>query len=551
MPDILIGMNMLENIQTSSLFMGMVTLIATVLLIKYQSRQKFLIQAKREKEHTETKKKQIWEDRTHEINKLQKNQSDWQSKRTLEHEQLLQALDEENARLDHSFQLIEEREQLLQQRAMEIENKEKSLVEKQESLKTKQRELNFLTHKTKKQLEEKTGTTVKVLSQELSDQIAEQIKVESQKKNQLYVADVELHQDKIAQQSLYVACQRYHLPPYTTDKMTASVDLPTSEKQKQRLLDQDGNLLKEISQIAQVDFQVDQDKISLRNAPESYTREIAKLSYEKWLEGGNLNEQSFKAHYQKTTKLIEKQVHRAGIDAALCLGLKGIHPEILNLVGKLLYRTSYTQNQWHHAIESAQIASMLAEEVGLDPMMARRATLLHDIGKVLWEETEAVGSHAVSGAAFAKDHGEIPEIVHPIAAHHNDEAPKTPLAFLVIAADTLSGARPGARTETAESFSQHVEMLDQLCLEYDGLKGHLVIQGGRELRMFLDPKRYDDQAAALLAQNLATKIEDESVYPGQVKVMTLREVYGSAVAKAPYQYSNQQHYDFNNYDARY
>jgi ribonuclease Y len=543
-------MIMLENIQASSILVATTVSIATMLWIKHQKKQAFLIQAQREKEAIEHKKKQILEDASQEITRLEKNQSQWYAQRALEKEQFMQEMDQEDLRLNHSLSLIEDREQLIQQRALDVENKEKSLIEKQESFKNKQRDLNLLISKTKKQLEEKTGTTVKAISQELSDQLAEQVRVEAQKKNQIQVGDIELHQDKIAQQALFVACQRYHLPPYTTAKMTASVDLPASEKQKQRLLDQDGNLLKEISHIAQVDFQIEQDKLSLRNAPESYTREIAKLSYEKWVEGGNLNEQSFKTHYQKTTKLIEKQVHRAGIDAALCLGLKGIHPEILNLVGKLLYRTSYTQNQWHHAIEAAQLASMLAEEVGLDPMMARRATLLHDIGKVLWEETEAVGSHAVSGAAFAKDHGEIPEIVHPIAAHHNDEAPKTPLAFLVIAADTLSGARPGARTETAEAFSQHVEMLDQLCLEYDGLKGHLVIQGGRELRMFLDPKRYDDQAAALLAQSIATKIEDESVYPGQVKVMTLREVYGAAIAKGSYQGSNHYHTD-HYHDARY
>jgi ribonuclease Y len=400
--------------------------------------------------------------------------------------------------------------------------------------------------KVKKQLEEKTGSSLKQITLDLQNQISEQVALEAQKKNQVRISDVELHQDQVAQKMLSVTCQRYHLPPFSIEKMTASVDLPNSEKQKLKILDSNGALLQEISSLAQVDFQLELEnqKISLRNAPESYTREIAKVSYEKWVEGGTLTSQAFKTIYQKTSKIIEKQVHRAGLDAAACLGLKGIHPDILNLVGKLLYRTSYTQNQWQHAIESAQLASMLAEELGMNPVMARRATLLHDIGKVLWEETEAAGSHAVSGAAFAKDHGEIPEIVHPIAAHHNDEAPKTPLAFLVIAADTLSGARPGARTETAESFSQHVEMLDKLCLEYDGVKGHLIIQGGRELRMFLDPKRYDDQAAAALTQVLASKIEDESVYPGQVKVMALREVYGSAVARAPYgnTYDHGYHY---------
>jgi ribonuclease Y len=538
---------MLDHPQSIPIFLSFLgSVISVVLYHRKQFQNNSQAQMKIEQANAEQKRLSILQEKNERVQKIEEKHIKRKEKKEKEKQAFFKSIDEEESRLEQSLKLIEEREQILSQRNLDIVEKENQLKNKQEQFKGLQRDLNQGLIKVKKQLEEKTGSSVKQITLDLQNQISEQVELESQKRNQVHISDVELHQDQVAQKMLSVTCQRYHLPPFSIEKMTASVDLPHSEKQKLKLLDSNGALLQEISSLAQVDFQLELEnqKISLRNAPESYTREVAKVSYEKWVEGGTLTSQAFKTIYQKTSKLIEKQVHRAGLDAAACLGLKGIHPDILNLVGKLLYRTSYTQNQWQHAIESAQLASMLAEELGMNPVMARRATLLHDIGKVLWEETEAAGSHAVSGAAFAKDHGEIPEIVHPIAAHHNDEAPKTPLAFLVIAADTLSGARPGARTETAESFSQHVEMLDKLCLEYDGVKGHLIIQGGRELRMFLDPKRYDDQAAAALTQVLASKIEDESVYPGQVKVMALREVYGSAIARAPYAntYDHGYHY---------
>jgi ribonuclease Y len=182
-------------------------------------------------------------------------------------------------------------------------------------------------------------------------------------------------------------------------------------------------------------------------------------------------------------------VRAAGKSAAEMLKVEKMHPEILHLVGKLLYRTSYTQNQWAHAIESAYLCGMIAEDLGVDAVAARRSALIHDIGKVLWAETEAVGSHAVSGAAFARAHGEPPEIVHPIAAHHNDEKPDSVLAYIVAAADALSGARPGARRATEEAYSMRVEDLERICQSFRGIESHFVIQGGRELRIVVDQGR--------------------------------------------------------------
>ncbi|MCA9545842.1 MAG: HDIG domain-containing protein, partial [Myxococcales bacterium] len=228
---------------------------------------------------------------------------------------------------------------------------------------------------------------------------------------------------------------------------------------------------------------------------------------------------------------LEKTVRDAGKRAAKLLRIRSMHPEILHLVGKLMYRTSYTQNQWQHAIETAFLCSMMAENLGMNVEVARRSALIHDIGKVLWAETEAAGSHAVSGAKFATEHGEPPEIVHPVAAHHNDEPPSTALAHLVAAADALSGARPGARRETLESFSERVEALEAICQAFGEVQKAAIMSGGREVRIQVDPRAVDDLGAMELSEDLAARIEDELTYPGQIKITVMREIVSTAVAR--------------------
>ncbi len=268
--------------------------------------------------------------------------------------------------------------------------------------------------------------------------------------------------------------------------------------------------------------------------PDPYTREIGRLSYIELVRSRQINEDAAKVAYERARKKLHKITTKAGNDAAKILGIKGIDPAILFLVGKLLYRTSYTQNQWQHAIETAHLCGLMASEIGLDLKTSHRSALMHDIGKVLWAETEAVGSHAVSGAAFATAHGELPEIVHPIAAHHGDEKPSTPLAHLVAAADALSGARPGARTETAETYTERVDEIGRICDEFRsrGISQSYVIQGGREVRVVVNPQRVDDQAAARLSTDVANRIEDECVYPGQIKVTVIRDTQSSSVARS-------------------
>jgi ribonuclease Y len=311
------------------------------------------------------------------------------------------------------------------------------------------------------------------------------------------------------------------------------VNLPTKAAQKERVLHDGESVLKAIFEETDVQFLDQGEGVYFLQAPDPYTREVGRLAYEKMVRSGNISEAAARQSAEKSKANLDKVVRDAGRRAARILSLKNIHPDILQLVGKLLYRTSYTQNQWQHAIETAHLCGMMAEEMGLDIRAAHRAALLHDIGKVLWAETEACGSHAVSGAAFAAERGEDPDIVHPIAAHHNDEKPSSPLAHLVAAADALSGARPGARRETLESYTQRVDDIEAICEKFRdrGVKRAYVIQGGREVRLEVTPRRVDDQAAIRLAGDIARSIEEECIYPGQIKVTVLRETTSSSTAR--------------------
>lgn len=218
-----------------------------------------------------------------------------------------------------------------------------------------------------------------------------------------------------------------------------------------------------------------------------------------------------------------------GEKAQLEIGVHGIHPEILKLVGALNWRTSYTQNQYQHALEAAFICGSMAAELGLNVKQARRAGLLHDIGKVI--DASAEGSHAVVGADLAKKYGESPDIVHAIRAHHDDEKPESVLAHLVTAADALSGARPGARKAMMESYVSRLTDIEDIVNTFDGVANCYAISGGREVRVFVENERVNDEQTVMLSRDIAKKIEEEMSYPGTIKVTVLRETKAVGVAK--------------------
>ena len=462
------------------------------------------------------------------------NKIEGRGKRRLERDEIrsrdLDDLHEQNTK--HEVRL-NTRSAHQEERCSEIEERRQSANEIKGHVQAKKRQLKRIRRQIKETLEQRANFTTREAVDEHVEKLCSQVKIEVKQSTQRLLVEAEAYRESRAQELMSLGRQRY-FDPRPAEKLLTYVDLPRSKAHRALFESDQSEQILMLNEVTGVNFNLDPNtsRILLRNSPETYTREVARLTYKRWVNGGKFDEKSLRNHHQASLDSLEKESNRAGQAAAERLGLKGIHPDILHLVGKLLFRTSYTQNQWQHAIESAELCGMMAEELGLNVELARRATLLHDIGKVLWAETEAVGSHAVSGAAFARDFGEIPEITHPIGAHHNDEAPSSALAYLVIAADTLSGARPGARRESSETFSQHIEQLDELCSSVEGLRQHMIIQGGREVRLQVYPQRYTDFELAELTAEMAEEIEAQCVFPGQIKVTALREVITSAVAQA-------------------
>ena len=258
-------------------------------------------------------------------------------------------------------------------------------------------------------------------------------------------------------------------------------------------------------------------------------REVARLTLEKLILDGRIHPARIEEMAEKARREVEQTIKEEGENAVFGLNLHGIHPELIKLLGRLRYRTSYGQNVLRHSVEVAQLAGMMASELGVDPVMARRAGLLHDIGKAADHEIE--GSHVAIGVELARKYKENPAIIHAIEAHHGDVEPQTIIACLVDAADDISAARPGARRENLEAYIKRLEKLEELANGFPGVEKSYAIQAGREIRIIVSPEEVSDDRIVLLSHELSQKIESELEYPGQVKICVIRETRAVAYAK--------------------
>ena len=436
----------------------------------------------------------------------------------------------DEARLATRGEHAERRAERLGAQLAEIDGQFEVLDQQRTALDRRREELRGTERAIRQATEGAAGRTRQQIIEELKEAACAEAGVSAARAARALEDDAIERRELHATRLMDVACQRYGAP-LPADRLITTVELPRPGKVRDRLLADDRSALRILTEVTGVEFEPSGEETLVLRIGDPFLREIGRVAYERLVQSGNITEAAARTLAAKAEKDLTKTVRDAGNRAARILELKPIHPEILFLVGKLLYRTSYTQNQWTHAIETAHLCGMLAQDLGLPIEMARRSALIHDIGKVLWQETEAVGSHAVSGAAFARDRGEIPEVVHPIAAHHNDEKPSTALAHLVAASDALSGARPGARRETLEAYKQRVEDLERISNSFGEIRKSYVIQGGRELQVIVDPQRLDDLGAMQLSEDIAGRIEEECVYPGQIKVTVVREIRRTAVAR--------------------
>jgi len=339
--------------------------------------------------------------------------------------------------------------------------------------------------------------------------------------------EARLEADRRARGILAVATQRL-ASSQSTDSNTQTVLLP-NEEMKGRIIGKEGRNIRALQTLTGVDVIIDETPESVvLSSFDAVRREIARITLEKLIDDGRIHPAACEAAFLEAEAEVEEVMLRAAEAALLETRVTGVHPEIVRLLGRLRFRTSYGQNVLAHLVECSHLAAMMAGEIGASVEIARRAALLHDIGKAVSHEVE--GTHAEVAAMLARRYEEVEPVVHAIEAHHNEVEPRTVEAVLVQAADALSGARPGARGDSLEQYVRRLGDLEQIALRQPGVNKVYAMQAGRELRVMVDPGRIDDQAVALLSHEIATAIEREMEYPGQVKITVIRELRATSVA---------------------
>jgi len=438
-------------------------------------------------------------------------------------QELRDELEERMARREEELARMEERslrrEDRLGKKASYLEKIEDSLRKDEEELETLKEVGTRLLAEGKAQMERAAGWT----QQEARDHLLQLVETESQRFFSRKVEEVERRAREEAEQRaarvIATAVQRY-AAEYVEENAVSSVPLP-SEEFKGRIIGREGRNIKTFEALTGVELLVDDTpEMVVLSCFHPLRREVARMALTRLLEDGRIHPAQIEEKVQRAKARLAERVKEEGRKAAFDLGID-LHPELAALLGRLQYRTSYGQNQLAHSLEVSWIGKMLAEELGLDSAAAKRAGLLHDIGKAVDHEVD--GPHAVIGADLARRYGETPDVVHAIAAHHEDVEPAGVLAVLIQAADSLSAARPGARQETFERYVQRLHDLEELCRSFPAVQEAYALQAGREVRVMVQPERASDEIAAKLAYDIARAIEEELSYPGEIKVNVIRQ----------------------------
>ena len=430
----------------------------------------------------------------------------------------LQALEK---RLINKEENLDKRVEAAEKRESELGRRESSVKAREKSLEEKATECDRLSDEAKRQIEHVAGMTREEAKKSLIDQMVEEAKHESAKRVRVIEEEAKEEAARRGQKIVALAIERL-AGDFVAERTVTVVPLP-SDDLKGRIIGREGRNIRALEAATGIDLIVDDTPESvIISGHNPIRREIARLSLEKLISDGRIHPGRIEEVVRKAEQELDEAIREAGQKAIFDVGVHGVHPELVKLLGRLKYRYSYAQNVLLHSIEAAFICGNMAAELGLNEKQARRAALLHDIGKAVDHEVE--GSHAIIGAELARKYGESPKIVNAIAAHHEDVKAETILAPLVDAADALSGARPGARREMLETYVRRLEELERITNSFKGVEKSYAVQAGREIRIIVQHDLVSDQEAALMAREIARKIEAEMTYPGQVKVTVIREV---------------------------
>ena len=439
-------------------------------------------------------------------------------KETKEKREQLLALER---RLFHKEESLDKKIEQYEQREKAVAKREKDAAGIEEALKKNQTEYERLIADQRHQLERLAGISSREAKELLIRSMESEAKHDSAKLIRKIENDAKEMAKRKSQEVLALAIKRY-AGEYVAEKTVSLVNLP-NEEMKGRIIGREGRNIRAIEAATGVDLIIDDTpEAVILSGFNPVRREVAKISLQRLIEDGRIHPARIEEIVEKVSGEVEMSIKEAGEQTTFDVGVHGIDPELVKLIGRLKYRSSYAQNVLQHSKEVSFICGVMASELGLNVRRAKRAGLLHDIGKAVDHEVE--GPHALIGADLAKRFGESNEVVHAVAAHHEEIPPESVLAILVQAADTLSGARPGARQEMLESYVKRLEDLEKIANSFNGVSKSYAIQAGREIRIMVEGDAVNDDQAFVLSKDIAQKIENELTYPGQIKVTVIREI---------------------------
>ena len=415
---------------------------------------------------------------------------------------------------------IMQKEENLEKKMDSLEKREKDLIRKGEELEGKKNEVLETLNKQIEELQRISGLSQEEAKQHLLSEVEKQLTAEKATLLREMQAKTKEEATKNAKEIIGYAIQKC-AADHTSETTVSIVALP-NEEMKGRIIGREGRNIKTLETLTGIDLIIDDTpEAVVISGFDPLRREVAKLALEKLIEDGRIHPAKIEEMVEKAKEEIEAIIKEEGERAIIETGVIGLHPDLTKLIGKLKYRTSYGQNVLNHSIEVSNLARIMAEELGLDPKLARRAGLLHDIGKALDHDME--GTHVEIGVDILKKYKENEKVINAVQAHHGDVEPQTIEAVLIQAADAISASRPGARRETLETYIKRLESLEQIADSFEGVEKSFAIQAGREIRIIVKPEKISDDQMVLTARDIAKRVEDEMEYPGQIKVNLVRE----------------------------
>ncbi len=431
-------------------------------------------------------------------------------------------------RLQQKEVQLDKKQELIDRKEIEILEKETALKGVETRLHEQEKELESIRAEAKAQLEKISNMTQQEAKEHLLKLVEQDIRQDAARLLKKVETETREQAEKKAREIISLAISRY-AGDFVAERTVSVVALP-SDEMKGRIIGREGRNIRALEAATGVDLIIDDTpEAVLLSGFNPIRREVARIALERLVADGRIHPARIEEVVQKVEKELDVTIREAGEQATFDVGVYGIHPELVRLLGKLKYRTSFAQNVLQHSVEVAFLAGIMAAELGLDEKKAKRAGLLHDLGKAVDHEVE--GPHALIGADIARKYGESEDVVHAIAAHHEDVKPETEIAVLVQAADALSGARPGARKEMLETYVKRLQDLENIARSFPGVQKSYAIQAGREIRIMVESSKVSDEEALLLSRDVAKKIESELSYPGQIKVTVIRETRAVEYAK--------------------